>query len=91
MAKRAAATKPPQNPYQSSSDSADLSPANQVAFEILAVRRDVMPSIERIMNAGLDEEVAVDALTRFRAALDEPGNPDRDPRVAVANAAESAG
>lgn len=71
------------NPYRSTTSPDDLSPANRLAFEIVADRRDVIPSVERIMNAGLDEDATARALGLFRDALVSVGDPHRDPRVAI--------
>lgn len=38
------------------------------------------------MNEGLDEAATIDALTLFRTALTEAGDPHRDPRTAIATA-----
>ncbi len=89
MAPRKKATPRPSNPYgTSTTDPDELSPANRVAHEILVQRGDLLPSIERIMGAGLPEEGAVQALTLFRDALVQPGDPNRDPRVAIAAATD---
>jgi hypothetical protein len=72
------------NPYRSSTSPDDLGPANRLAYEIVAERRDLLPSVERIMNAGLPEEHTVRAMTLFRDALGASGDPHRDPRVAIA-------
>jgi hypothetical protein len=80
-AKKQSATPP--NPYQSSTSGAELSPANRIAFEVVAERRDLLPSVERIMNAGLSEDAAVQALNLFRDSLGSAGDPNRDPRVAI--------
>jgi len=75
------------NPYQAAAGSGEPSPARQIAFEIVADRRDLLPSVDHIMNAGLDGDATVAALGLFRAALTTPGDPNRDPRVAVGAAA----
>ncbi|WP_116998207.1 hypothetical protein [Desertimonas flava] len=74
------------NPYLGDGDIDALSPANRLAYEIIADRRDVLPSVERIMNAGLAEPDTVNALTLFRTALGSLDDPNRDPRAAVAAA-----
>ena len=81
--------KPADNPYLTSSSVDDLSPANRIAYEIVAERRDLVPSIERIMNAGLDQDATVGALRLFRESLTSIGDPHRDPRVAIAAATSS--
>lgn len=66
-------------------DPDDLTPLQAVAREILAGRGDLLPSVRRIATeAGLAEPDAVTALTLFRDALSSPGDPNRDPRVAIA-------
>ena len=76
--------KAPQNPYLTEASPDDLGPANRIAFDIVAERRDLLPSVERIMNAGLDEDGTVGALTLFHASLGVANDPNRDPRVAIA-------
>lgn len=80
------AKKPPAralNQFQTSASPDDLTPANRIASEIVTERLDLLPSIEHIMNAGLDDETAATALGLFRTALTVPGDPHRDPRHAV--------
>lgn len=74
------------SPYMTSTDIDDLSPTNRIAHEILTSRGDLLPSIEHIMHAGLSDSDATAALTFFRDALDVPGDPNRDPNVAIATA-----
>jgi hypothetical protein len=76
-------TKAPHNPYLTSESPDDLGPANRIAYDIVSERRDLLPSVERIMNAGLDEDGTVRALTLFRDSLSTIGDPNRDPRVAI--------
>jgi hypothetical protein len=76
--------KPAENPYLTSGSADELSPANRIAYEIVAERRDLVPSVERIMNAGLDQDATVRALSLFRESLTAIGDPHRDPRVAIA-------
>lgn len=80
---------PTWNPFRSKSDADDLSPANQLASAIVTDRRDLLPSIELIMNAGLDDATAAAALGLFQTALTSPGDPHRDPRAAVSAATGS--
>jgi hypothetical protein len=82
--------KPPPNPYLSAATVDDLSPANRIAHDIVAERRDLLPSVERIMNAGLAEPATICALGLFRDSLQTPGDPNRDPRVAIAAVASVA-
>lgn len=64
----------------------DLAPRERLAHEIVTEYGDLLPSVERIMDAELDEEQKLTALTAFRDSLDVAGDPNRDPRVAIANA-----
>jgi hypothetical protein len=79
------ATKASPNPYLTTESPDDLEPASRIAYDIVHDRRDVLPSVERIMNAGLDAEATLRAMTLFRDALITSGDPHRDPRVAIAN------
>jgi hypothetical protein len=74
------------SPYLTSTDVDELSPTNRMAHEILTSRGDLLPSIDRIMRAGLSDSDTIAALTFFRDALGVPGDPNRDPRVAIATA-----
>ena len=76
--------KVPQNPYLTEASPDELGPANRIAYDIIAERRDLLPSVERIMNAGLNEDGTVGALTLFRASLGVANDPNRDPSVAIA-------
>jgi hypothetical protein len=90
MATRKRSIKVPANPYLTSATPDDLGPANRIAYDIVAARRDLLPSVERIMNANLDEDGTVGALTLFRCSLTAPGDPNRDPRVAIAASSAAA-
>lgn len=77
--------KRPPNPYlDEGGDVEALSPANRLAYDIVSDRRDVLPSVEHIMNAGLTETETAEALTLFHAALGSVTDPNRNPRTAVA-------
>ena len=65
----------------------DLAPRERLAHEIVSAYGDLLPSVVRIMDADLDEERGLAALTAFRDSIGTPGDPNRDPRVAIANAA----
>ena len=80
----------PVRPYLGSNDPEDLTPAQSVAHDILTRRADLLPSVDRIMEAWLDEPNAEKALTLFRDSLDNPGDPYRDPRAAIAAATDPA-
>lgn len=82
-----AAKKKATSPYLTSTDVDELSPTNRMAHEILVGHGDLLPSIDRIMQAGLPESDTIAALTFFRDSLDAPGDPNRDPKVAIASAA----
>jgi len=84
MVARKRSTKAPHNPYLTAATPDELAPANGIAYDIIAERRDLLPSVERIMNAGLDADGTVDVLTLFRCSLTAAGDPNRDPRVAIA-------
>lgn len=78
-------------PYLSHPFPADASDLHRAAHTILTQRSDVLPSIERILHAGLSDDVAIRALGLFHDSLGSNGDPNRDPRVAVANASAEAG
>ena len=52
MVVRKRSTKAPRNPYLTAATPDELGPANRIAYDIVAERRDLLPSVERIMNAG---------------------------------------
>ena len=64
----------------------ELSECDQLAHQIVVARADLTPSVARIMDAELAEDKCLQALTVFEASLDELGDPNRDPRVAIINA-----
>jgi hypothetical protein len=74
-------------PYLALVDIADLGPADRVARQILDVRRDLLPSVARIMDADLDPESTLVAMELFRESLESGSDPHRDPRAAIATAA----
>jgi hypothetical protein len=65
----------------------DARAVDVLAFDILAQRRDLLPSVERIMNTSGEIATAELALVLFRDSLAVAGDPNRDPRTAIANAA----
>lgn len=81
-------TKQAANPYLTTDTPDQLEPPNRIAYEIMSERRDLLPSLERIMNAGLSPTATTHALTLFRESLLVPGDPNRDPSVAIARSAE---
>ncbi|MFT4863965.1 MAG: hypothetical protein ACI9CV_001694 [Ilumatobacter sp.] len=64
----------------------ELPASDQVAHDIVLEFSDLKPSLTRIMEADLDDEQRLNAMVAFRDSLQDPGNPNRDPRVAIANA-----
>jgi hypothetical protein len=64
----------------------ELDATVQVAHEIVLEFGDLAPSVNRIMEAEIEEDERLDAIVAFRDSLQEPGDPNRDPRVALANA-----
>ncbi len=59
-------------------------PSEAVAFDIRMDRVDLSPSVARIQNAGLNEPGTMHAISLFRDSLTTPGDPNRDPSVAIA-------
>jgi hypothetical protein len=64
----------------------DLAPHVQLAHQIVSTYGDLSPSVARIMEADLNDADRHRALTSFQASLQHVGDPNRDPRVAIANA-----
>ena len=64
----------------------ELPASDQVANDIVLEFSDLKPSITRIMEADLDDDQRLNAMVAFRDSLQDPGNPNRDPRVAITNA-----
>lgn len=73
------------NPYLSADSPEELGPSDRIAFEIFAERRDLRPSVDRIMNAGLDDDNTLRAMTMFRDAIGATDDPHRDPRACIAD------
>jgi hypothetical protein len=67
----------------------ELAPIDQLAHQIVVDFKDLTPSVARIMDAELDDDQRLGALTAFRNSLDHVGDPNRDPRVAITNATRS--
>lgn len=55
-----------------------------VADAIVARYSDLVPSVDRIMHAGLGETGQLHAITVFNASLGVPGDPMRNPLNAIA-------
>lgn len=68
-------------------DLEDLDPRERLAHEIVTAHGDLVPSVERIMDAELTEAQCLVALSAFRDSIGRAGDPNRDPRVSIANAA----
>ena len=64
----------------------ELPASDQVAHDIVLEFSDLKPSITRIMEADLDDDQRLNAMVAFRDSLQDSGNPNRDPRVAITNA-----
>jgi hypothetical protein len=64
----------------------ELTTTEQLAHGVVIQYRDLAPSIERIMDAELTEDQREHALLAFRDSLTAVDDPNRDPRVAIANA-----
>ena len=85
-AKRAAnrsTSKEPAASWKSAGSPSQLGGADQLAHAIMAERSDLLPSLERIMTAPLDSAGRLRALELFQAALRDPSDACRDPRVAI--------
>src|SRR3954452_18440168 len=80
--------RPPANakPYLSLVAFDELGRADQVARQIIDARRDLSPSVARIMDAGLDADTTYVAIELFRESLERTSDPHRDPRNAIATA-----
>jgi hypothetical protein len=74
----------PEHTWQSSGSPDDLGAAERVAYDILASRRDLLPSVDRIMNASLGAEGTLRAIGLLRDSLTNPGDVHRGPRVTIA-------
>jgi len=73
----------PEYPWRTSKESDDLNPAERVAHDVLTARRDLLPSVELIMTAGLGSDATLRAISLFRDSLSNAGDANRDPRVAI--------
>lgn len=67
----------------------ELAANERIAHEVVSQYRDLAPSVERIMAADLTDDQRNDALTTFRDSLTRIGDPNRDPRTAIANASNA--
>ena len=89
-AKKSSRDKRPTNPYLTAASPDELGPSDRIAYDIVADRRDLLPSVERIMTAEIDLDHRLRAITLFRDALGRDGDPHRDPRVSIANSTAGA-
>lgn len=65
----------------------DLTEIEQIAHTIVTERGDLEPSVARIMDSeDIDEDQRAVALNSFHAALSDPDDENRNPRIAIANA-----
>ena len=87
MARIVKPKQPPTRWHNGSVPLEQLTRDEQLAHALVVEYRDLTPSVERIMNADLAVEQRVVALTAFRDSLGRIGDPNRDPRIAIANAA----
>jgi hypothetical protein len=60
--------------------------SDAVAYAITSAYRDLEPSVKRIMLSDLDEAGRLQAITLFQASLGVPGDPNRDPAMAIETA-----
>lgn len=67
-------------------DVEDLAPSERIAHELVSEFADLAPSVEKIMDAEISDEGRSEALELFRTSLDVIGDPNRDPRIAIAAA-----
>jgi len=65
----------------------ELSDTEQIAHTIVTERRDLEPSVARIMDSEtLDDDQRVVALNSFHESLSDPDDENRNPMVAITNA-----
>ena len=80
------ATKPTKKSSKSKSAPEEaLTPSEAIAHEIVSTFADLAPSVRRILEAELTEAQRHRALLAFRGSLSTIGDPNRDPRYAIAN------
>jgi hypothetical protein len=61
----------------------DHTPSEAIAHAIVAEFNDLEPSVVRIMTSDLDEDGRLCAIQLFQRSLTAPGDPHRDPAVAI--------
>ncbi len=69
--------------WMSDGSTTDLGESETVANAIITDRPDLLPSVKRIMTSELDDDGRLRAIQLFEMALTSPGDPNRDPRVAI--------
>ena len=69
--------------WKSPGSAHELDEVEQLAHAIITDRSDLLPSVDRIMTAPLTPDGRLQALNLFHDALQNPGDPNRDPRVAI--------
>jgi hypothetical protein len=72
--------------YDGTVDVESLAPHQQLAHRLVTQYRDLTPSVDRIMNAEVSDDARMSALSAFADSIGQTGDPNRDPRVALANA-----
>jgi len=87
--KRPPVAKGEQRAYLQTSLADDARIVDRIAFEVLAERSDLLPSVERIIHGCPDEPTAERALLLFQAALTGGGDPNRNPMTAIAAATQA--
>lgn len=85
-APRTAAAKKRAGSKQIAALPADHTPSEAAAHAIVDGYPDLEPSINRILNSTLEEDERLVAIDLFRTSLDTPGDPNRIPANAIANA-----
>ena len=89
MRTRMAVKKPILSPwFDGNTPLEELPASDQVAHDIVLEFGDLKPSVMRIMDAELNDDQRLRAIVAFRDSLQDPGNANRDPRVAIANASK---
>ncbi len=61
----------------------DLGASERIAHEIVLQYGDLSPSVDRIMNAELDDDQREKAMTLFQASLGVIDDENRNPAVAI--------
>ncbi|HEX9258080.1 MAG TPA: hypothetical protein VF855_00985 [Acidimicrobiales bacterium] len=61
----------------------EQTPSEAVAHAIVVKYSDLAPSLNRIMAADIGEEGRLHAITLFQQSLGVPGDPNRNPAIAI--------